>query len=263
MLGVGALAWAGPALAFLLRLWTPISPGLEVVLTALGGVAAIALALRASRTRGPLRIEVAKGPEHSWERRADPEGNYANRWASYQHLTRWLAERDWRGKQVAEFGHTNGVLSAYLPGATEVLLEYPPHDLQHLVGVESDRFDLAILDQTLEHVEDPERALSEVRRVLRPGGMAIVTTPFLVPIHGTESYGDFTRWTPQGLEAMLKRCGFAAEVHAWGNLPAARELLRSMHLTAAEARARKLRIDAGENHEQFPVTVWAIATANK
>ncbi|MEM7582933.1 MAG: class I SAM-dependent methyltransferase [Acidobacteriota bacterium] len=40
-------------------------------------------------------------------------------------------------------------------------------------------FDLVVHSETLEHVEDPERALAEVRRVLRPGGRQIYTVPLL------------------------------------------------------------------------------------
>ncbi len=40
-------------------------------------------------------------------------------------------------------------------------------------------FDLVVHSETLEHLEDPERALSEVHRVLRPGGRQIYTVPVL------------------------------------------------------------------------------------
>ena len=38
-------------------------------------------------------------------------------------------------------------------------------------------FDLVLCAETLEHVRDVQLFLSEVRRVLRPGGMVAVTTP--------------------------------------------------------------------------------------
>ena len=260
-----ALAWGGPAVALWLAHGWDSPVGASIALALAGAGAAVGLAMWSSRIRRtkPLKANPSTSAEEAWDRVADPRENYANRWAMYQNLSAWLRVRDWGGKSVAEFGHTNDVLRSFMSGANHVLLEYPEHDVQDLHTVAADQFDLAILDQTLEHVPDPERALGEVRRVLKPGGVAIVTTPFLVPLHDTETYGDFTRWTPQGLATMLERCGFHPEVQSWGNLPAARELLGAMHLKADEAMSRKLPIASGETEPRFPITVWAVATAHK
>lgn len=42
----------------------------------------------------------------------------------------------------------------------------------------AESFDLVIANHVLEHVDDDARALSEIRRVLRPGGLAVLQTPF-------------------------------------------------------------------------------------
>jgi 2-polyprenyl-3-methyl-5-hydroxy-6-metoxy-1,4-benzoquinol methylase len=45
-------------------------------------------------------------------------------------------------------------------------------------------FDVAMLDDVLEHVADPERTLAECRRVLRPGGLLLVKFPSIRMMQG-------------------------------------------------------------------------------
>jgi SAM-dependent methyltransferase len=54
--------------------------------------------------------------------------------------------------------------------------------------------------ETLEHVADPFLAVREIERALRPGGIAILTTPFNFPIHHMP---DYTRFTPEGMARLL------------------------------------------------------------
>jgi SAM-dependent methyltransferase len=61
---------------------------------------------------------------------------------------------------------------ARLPGASLVQVQ-PDEPLPF----EDGSFDLALCAETLEHVRDVQLLLSELRRVLRPGGRLAVTTP--------------------------------------------------------------------------------------
>ena len=45
------------------------------------------------------------------------------------------------------------------------------------LGLPDDSFDLVVMNDIIEHVEDPDGALEEARRVLRPGGLAYVHAP--------------------------------------------------------------------------------------
>ena len=53
-------------------------------------------------------------------------------------------------------------------------------------------FDVVLSSEVMEHVPDPEKFLSEIYRVLRDGGVAIITVPFLVPLH--EQPFDYYHW---------------------------------------------------------------------
>lgn len=72
------------------------------------------------------------------------------------------------------------------------------------VPVASEALDGVILTEVLEHCTDPFRAVAEVHRVLKPGGVLFVTSPFIWPWHGCGAYEDYWRFTDQGWELLLK-----------------------------------------------------------
>lgn len=62
---------------------------------------------------------------------------------------------------------------------TDFLLEdvdYPREDIQAL-SFEDGSFDLVLCNHVIEHVPDDHKAIGEIHRILRPGGMAIFTIP--------------------------------------------------------------------------------------
>jgi SAM-dependent methyltransferase len=128
---------------------------------------------------------------------------------------------------------------------------FPEYDL--CAGALGERFDLIFAEQVFEHLLWPYRAGRHVYRMLRPGGHFLITTPFLIRVHGYPV--DCTRWTETGLRHFLAECGFPLEeirTGSWGN----RACVRANFHQFPRYRAR---LHSLRNEPEFPVVVWALA----
>ncbi len=112
--------------------------------------------------------------------------------------------------------------------------------------------DLIVLDQVLEHVEDPGAALANVFSALPVGGRVFVSTPFLIKYHGAPQ--DHWRWTSSGLGLMLERAGFKEVGSAsWGSRACA--IANFSRWVVYNPQEHSL-----VDEPNFPVTVWAWGT---
>lgn len=78
--------------------------------------------------------------------------------------------------EINEAGH----LTKYLKQINGYrYVQYPEYDMTNL-ALDDGQFDVVIHSDTLEHVANPVRALSECRRVLAPDGKCLFTVPAVV-----------------------------------------------------------------------------------
>lgn len=74
------------------------------------------------------------------------------------------------------------------------------------IPLESGSIDSIISTQVLEHVKNPQKAVSEFYRVLKSGGHCLVTVPQINELH--EEPNDYFRFTIYGLEEIFSNAGF-------------------------------------------------------
>ena len=72
----------------------------------------------------------------------------------------------------------------------------------HRIDVPSGSVGSVISLDTLEHVEYPHTALTEIHRILAPNGIALITSVMDFPIHDYPH--DYWRFTPEAFRSLLK-----------------------------------------------------------
>ena len=125
--------------------------------------------------------------EDVWPRIPTLRMRSANRMSLDRLLTRQFARLS--TGLVLDIGSKGAPYSSAIPHTRLVTLDVDPsrkpdiccdiHDLEW----ENDYFDTVVAIEVLEHLRDPARAISHIRRVLKVGGIAILSTRFLCRYH--------------------------------------------------------------------------------
>lgn len=74
------------------------------------------------------------------------------------------------------------------------------------IAVDDNVFKIVISQETLEHVQDPFKAVAEVFRVLRPNGLFYCQLPFIIGYYPDPT--DYWRFTKEGIRELLEKQGF-------------------------------------------------------
>lgn len=116
-----------------------------------------------------------------------------------------------RAEDTNNRGNENPWLAEYIKKVDYKILDKTDDYHPDLVGdvhdlpLEDNSVDAIICMSLLEHVEEPQKAMREMHRVLKPGGYFFLFVPFLFYYHPMPGYyKDFYRFTYDGVEYLLK-----------------------------------------------------------
>lgn len=73
----------------------------------------------------------------------------------------------------------------------------------HKIKWQSNYFDTVIATEVLEHLYEPQKAIDKIHRILKPGGVCILSTRFIYPYHPYPQ--DYYRFTWDSLKYLFRR----------------------------------------------------------
>lgn len=118
-------------------------------------------------------------------------------------------ERQASDYQALDLGCGSGRYRPLFPNA--IGLDWNDGDKVHVLGnaqhlpFADESFDRILCTEVLEHTRAPWEVTGEMYRVLKPGGRAVVTMPYMFPVH---DQFDFIRYTMRGYHELFTDKGF-------------------------------------------------------
>jgi SAM-dependent methyltransferase len=104
----------------------------------------------------------------------------------------------------------------------------------HRVDWSSEYFDTIVATEVLEHLRDPRTAVGEMYRLLKDGGVCLLSTRFIHPIHGSPM--DFYRFTADGLRHLFSDFAEVEVVPLGNRIQALWLLLTHNHIKGKKKR---------------------------
>ncbi len=133
---------------------------------------------------------------------------------------------------------------------------YPDVDI-HDLPYENDVFDYFLADQVLKHVRKPWEAMKQVYRVLKPGGLLILTSVMYFKMHGPREL-DFWRFTPEGLKVLCEDFSKIIISDGSGNVKYITNILNNYGATEIVVGSKEEK-EVLNNDKRNYVNVWIIA----
>lgn len=81
----------------------------------------------------------------------------------------------------------------------------------HSIKWESNYFDTVIAIEVLEHIQNPQKAINEMLRILKPNGICIISTRFIHAYHAGPK--DYYRFTWDSLNDLFRECKKVEVIH--------------------------------------------------
>ena len=186
-------------------------------------------------------------------------GPHITRYYMYRHLASNYREARPSNHKVLSLSHSERLaeLLGYRPDQI-VDASYPQCSILALPFA-NEEFDAVVSDQVLEHVEgNPQQAVDETLRVLKPGGIVLHTTCFINPIHGAPS--DFWRFTPEALKLLVAGKADVIDSGGWGNFFWWLFVFLGLrHQPIPHTKAHPAHWIATYNQPTLPITTWIYA----
>lgn len=109
-------------------------------------------------------------------------------------------------------------------------------------------FDAILCTEVMEHIYETHAVLAEMFRVLRPGGVVILTTPFTWGLHYEPE--DYWRFTPHAWARLLSEAGFnrVHDQRLGGLASALAARFADVHYDLADALLRRLPLGTRLRH---------------
>ncbi|MBI5223180.1 class I SAM-dependent methyltransferase [Candidatus Micrarchaeota archaeon] len=144
----------------------------------------------------------------------------------YEKIRRFIKERIASGMKIVDIGSGSSTWNTYKWQVTAVdlsknliefgmkkghITEFVLSDIEEAkIPLESGKFDFAVISEVLEHMKDPKVQVREANRLLKKGGILILTVPLDVPLSPwwfLFNIGCIIRGDLMGNEYFKKRCG--------------------------------------------------------